>query len=143
MALPTSYTDLTLAAFMQDELKAVATALGWTAAASYDEAVNETVLVYGVTDIVLSTNILKLRALARVQAWHAAAAATAGDFNFQADGGRYDRSQMHEHCQRMLALTELEAEPYLTRASAVVSPIVYPQDPYAPADDDLDEPVWP
>jgi hypothetical protein len=113
MAIPTSYTEATLKAFMHAELREVATALGWTVVAgSYDEPLIETLLAYGVSDIVAATDIRKLRALARREVWRAVASATAGDHDFSAEGASYSRSQIHAQALAMLTRAESDAGRY-------------------------------
>ena len=52
MAAPTSYNEAELKDYMDTMLGATATVLTWTVAGGqYDEAVNETLLAYGVDDI--------------------------------------------------------------------------------------------
>lgn len=97
----TAYTDLTLAEYMQAVTRNVAAALGWSAD-DFAEAVTDALIAYGVTDLEDATNIPKLRALARVEAWRAVADGTAADYNFSADGGTYSREQLHKHAVEAL-----------------------------------------
>lgn len=104
MSVPSSYTEETLASFQLVSLSDVAGILDWTAdTPEIQEAVTETLLAYGVEDIASATDIRKLRALARVQAWQAAADALASRYDFEADGGRYDREKLHAHALAQLA----------------------------------------
>jgi hypothetical protein len=116
MAAPTAYTEKELAAYMHAELGPAAAALGLEVglsdAGDYAEAVNETILQYGVTAISQASDILKLRALARVQAWRTAAAQMAALFDFGAEGGSYQRSQMAASAEKNLARALIDALPY-------------------------------
>jgi hypothetical protein len=110
MAAPLSYTEATLWQFMRDEMQDVGRALNWNNQTDYQPAIDETQLQMGVPDIaqVASTQIRLLRAVARVNCWRMAAQATAGDFDFSADGGSYSREQMHTHCLEMWKQAEAD-----------------------------------
>jgi hypothetical protein len=109
MPAPSVYTEAELAAYMHSVLGAVAAALGYTAPGSYQEAVNETLLAYGVDDIADATDIRKLRMLARVQAWQLAANDTAGDMDFKAGSTSFSRSQVHEQVLKNLSEAQVDA----------------------------------
>jgi hypothetical protein len=134
MAAPTSYTEITLASFMLAALSSVATAMGWTALADVQEAINDTLLAYGVTDIIQATDIKKLRALAKVAVWQQVAAATAGDYDFSADGGSYSRSQLHEMAVDALGLAQTAASVYDTDYQMGLVRVEWKNDPYSAAD---------
>lgn len=111
MAAPNNYTETGLFIFMRDELQDVGRALNWVNQVDYQPAIDETLLSLGVSvigEITGIDNIRRLRAQARVHMWRMAAQATAGDFDFGADGGDYKRSQMHVQCLRMQEKSELE-----------------------------------
>ncbi len=112
MAIPSSYTELSLADFMRRITGNVAAALGWTAD-DFDEAVNETLLAYGVDELSSVTDVAKLRALARVAAWRALVDATAAEYNFSADGGTFSRQQIQDGCKAGLARALETAAPWL------------------------------
>lgn len=133
MALPASYTEATLGAFMHTELGPVATTLGWTyAGGSYGEALNEVSALAGgmaITDM----SALKARALARVAVWRQVVNHTAGDYTFQADGGTFNRKEFHDNARaRMLQVeTDAAAEGFLGGAYKVASEsLTYVNDPY-------------
>lgn len=94
--IPAVYTDLTLAEYMETVTRNITAALGWSAD-DFSEAVTDTMIAYGVTDLDDATDIPKLRALAKVEAWRTVVDGTAADFNFSADGGNYSREQVHDH----------------------------------------------
>ena len=108
MALPTSYTESELRTYMLGVTSAVANAVGWTAT-NFTEAVNDAMSAYGVTDIALATDIAKLRSIAKVEAWRAVADATVADFQFSADGGSYNRQQIHQQAVAALERAENDA----------------------------------
>lgn len=139
MAVPASYTDEELRIFMITVLGRVATVIGWTKdTGQIAEAVNDTLIAYGVDDISEATDVEKLRALARHYAWSAAVDWLSTDFNFSADGGRYDRAQVFEHAQQRLDAAWSEAFQYLPRYSIQAHTTSYTVDPYI-NDPDLED----
>jgi hypothetical protein len=133
MAAPGSYTEKDLAAYMHAELGPVALALGLIVGASdagsYAEAVNETLLQYGVISISLADDIVRLRSLARVYAWRKAVTQLAALFDFSADAGSYQRSNMFDAAEKNLARALMDALEYdaaykvtVTRQNPVTDP---------------------
>lgn len=106
--IPSAYTELTLAEYMETVTRNVSGALGWTAD-DFSEAIVDTLIAYGVTDLTDATDIAKLRALAKVEAWRLCADGTAADYNFSADGGNYSRQQLHEHAVAALDRAKTQA----------------------------------
>ena len=104
MPIPTSYTEQSLMNYMHEALSGVGDVLGFNPPHAYDEAFNETMLVYGASDVTAVSgirNIRKLRAIARVEAWRKVMAATAGDYDFRReDGASYNRSQIHAQAHK-------------------------------------------
>jgi hypothetical protein len=130
MPVPTAYTEDELKTFMHGCLKEAASVLGWTVAAgSYDDAVTETLVKYGASDIASAVDIRKLRTLARVAVWQAVVGAVSLDVSYNADGGQYSLSHMFEHASKMLQAAEAEALPYDANY-AVQQDTVTAQDPY-------------
>jgi hypothetical protein len=141
MAAPSSYTETTLAEFMQSILQDVATTMGWTAAPDdYQEAINETLLMMGVDSIAAVSgreNIKKLRVYARVEVWRQVMAATSGDYDFSADGGSYKRSQVHEQAKANYALALQDAMAYgLDGYQVTIDTVRYVHDPYQYVEDE-------
>jgi hypothetical protein len=101
MSAPTVYTEKTLADFMAAELGKVATLLGYAVGAadagSYQEAVNEALLWYGVTNVSQATVILKIRAMARVEAWRKAANDLTTSYKFSSPDGSFERQDVYNH----------------------------------------------
>lgn len=108
MAIPTSYTESELRDYMLIVTGNVASAIGWTAA-NFTEAVNDALIAYGVSTIASATDIAKLRGIAKVEAWRSIADATAADYQFSADGGSYNRQQIHDHAVKALERAEADA----------------------------------
>lgn len=146
MAVPTVYTEDELADYMIGLAGEIATQkLGWTIDDLY-EAVNDTLLAYGETDISLitgATNIRYLRLLARRELWKAIMQATAHEFSFGAalpGSTNTSRQQLHEHAKQMFyeAQIELSAEFGTNDVSRVVGiATVDYSDPYS--DEDITE----
>lgn len=131
MPAPTAYTEATLATFMLAELGDVAGVLGWTTQDAVQEAINEALLVYGVDDIADATDIPKLRALARRQAWRSAVNSLTTRYDFTNPEGEYKRSQMVKAAATRLAQVESDAMPYDQNfGAAVVTTVTASADPY-------------
>jgi len=108
MALPTSYTETTFADYLHGILSHTANALGWSVAGGdYAEIVNDALLIAGVSDITTVAGAGPMRLLriaGQIALWQAVVAAFVGDYDFEADGGRYDRDQLFQHAKAMLAM---------------------------------------
>lgn len=135
MAVPTSYTEETLAQYMHSELGPVADILGYQNPAGdagiYQEAVNESLINLGISDIASVTNIRKLRAVARLQAWDMALNALSSMYDFSADGSTYNRSQMRAMAQR--AVDKAMSDCYslgLSGYEVSIEQLRYSNDPY-------------
>lgn len=134
MAMPTSYTEEGLAAFMVQAIGHVAGGLGLTAG-SFVEAVNDTINAYGVDDITEATDIPALRTLARMYAWRVAADNAADEVNVSGDGRSLGLGSLSEQISKRLEAAEEDAEaagfwvrgssPYITRTAAVAANDVY------------------
>lgn len=108
MPIPTSYTEKTLAEYMHVALGKTAKALELhfdpNGPGDYVEAVNDALLEYGTDDISTITGldaIRKLRMIAVACAWQYVVNNFAALYDFSADGGRYDRSQMFDNAKKM------------------------------------------
>ena len=137
MAAPTSYTEATLKAYMHSVLGAVATSLGWSVAgSSYDEAVNEAIIGYGVTDIANATTIQKLRALARREVWRAVMAEVSGDYDHSIGGMSVKRSQAYEQAEKQFRLAQSDCMALGADGWEMAVDAVEYNDPYKPLEDD-------
>jgi len=108
--LPTTYTTEELAAWMRDELLATATVLGMgdPTHAGYTTAIRRTLRAYGVSALAQATDVVKLEALARIEVWRSVANMAVTAINFEADGARYDRKEIHKQALIMLGKAEAE-----------------------------------
>lgn len=138
MAAPTIYTESTLAAYMLTCLKDVATQMAWTTLTDVQEAVNEALLAYGVTDVANASDIKKVRKLARREIWRQVCSATAGNFAFSADGASFSRQQIHEHAMQEFNAAFAEAAEYDGFSIKVVK-VDWTQDPFEAGFDELDQ----
>jgi hypothetical protein len=138
VTVPTSYTEATLKAFMHATIGAVADSLEWTTVGTkYDEAMIETLLAYGVTDIANATDIKKLRALARREVWRSVLAEVSSDIDFSADGARYSQQQLFTMAQQQFQMASADATPFDSSGSNVVSlETVNYGDPYMPLEEE-------
>lgn len=138
MPVPTSYTETGLADYMKSVLAETAEAINWiTTPGSYQEAVNETLIAYGVDDIAEATDIKKLRVIARREVWRAVADATVGNYRFGSDREIYHREQVHRQAVDRFAKASEAAARYVTdddSTSAVVTEVVDLEDPYVLVD---------
>lgn len=127
MALPTIYDEYLLGTYMQEAVKGVADALKLELT-DFDEAVNDTLLAYGVTNIAQATDIAKLRALAKVEAWRTVVNRAANQIDYgQSNGvavaGSYEkRSQLHDQAEKALerAVSDAERSGYLSDSGGFV-----------------------
>lgn len=101
MPLPTSYSESTLAAYMESGiLRATGAVLGLVGASHYAEAVNDVAAALGTT-IADATDMPRLRILARREAWRLAMQQAGGDYKYSEDGASSDRNQIFDHCKAM------------------------------------------
>ena len=130
MALPTAYTETTLSDFMIAVLGPTATALGWsTDDDSLAEAINDTLIAIGATDVADVTDIEQVRAVARWQAWRWAADALASKFDVSTDGQSLSRSQLYEQAVRARDVAFQACAPHLTAYAVTATRIVHVDDP--------------
>ena len=135
MPIPTAYTEESLGEYMLSVLGLVGSVLGYTSA-SFAEEVIDAVLAYGVSDIAQATDIKKLRGLAKIAAWQKASAGLIAFYDYSADGGSFDRSQMQAMAEKALAQAHADALLYdpnyqvgIVRARPVNDPYRYtPED---------------
>jgi hypothetical protein len=138
MPVPTSYTEAQLAAFMHSQLGDFPALFGWTSdLANYQETVNETMIAYGVSTIASATNIQKLRALARVEAWKQVLAKLANKHGFQADGATFNRQQMYEMAKQNLDKVETDALVFMDGYQITTGTVTWSNDPYKYPEDEV------
>lgn len=112
MGIPTSYTVEMLRSYMVGRVANIAALLGLTPT-HFDEAVNDALLAYGVTDIANVTSISKIRALAHLEAWRVIRDAASGEYQFAVDGGNYNRKQIFDNAQAILEKLEIQYAEFL------------------------------
>jgi len=139
MVAPASYSETTLILYMHNALASVSDALGWTASSvELQEALNEVLLAYGVSDvtgIAGISNLRKLRALARREAWRAAMTEAAADYDFENEAGVMKRSQVFAQAQKAYVQAANEALIYDDQYNVAIETVAY-ADPYLAPDED-------
>lgn len=106
-----AYTEGSLLAFMETEIAGLLTVLGLDASDALTEAVAEVVAILG-TPIADVDDDLKLRTVARWQAWQAALNAAMGQYDLKAGSADLKRSQVVAHLETRLAQAERSAMRY-------------------------------
>jgi len=114
MAAPTSYTEYTLANYMHtliandDLVNELVTTLKWNVTnGSYNEAINETLLVLEVDDIASISGrdaIRQLRAVARMELWRLVVQRTVPAYQVSDGVATTSRNQIWEHAKAMLEM---------------------------------------
>lgn len=143
MPAPTSYNESALATYVVVVLSNVAGALGWTSGTPQVlEAVHDAIYAYGPTDttvhpptytIALMTDMLKLRAFARREAWRQALNALAAAYDFAADGQSFKRSQLYAQAERQYSAAYSDALAFDSYADTILPATVNAAtNPYAP-----------
>jgi hypothetical protein len=140
MPIPSSYTENQLRDFMLASLQELGAVLGLTAE-SFAEAVNDTLLAYGVAEIANATNVAKLRALARVEAWRAAVAAASARIDWSEAGASFKQSQYRAAASDGLARAQMAAAEYGEALPGYVVSVgtLAISDPYAWTEDEDEE----
>ena len=141
MAIPASYTEATLKAFLHAEAGDIASVLGWTVdGGSYDEAVNDALVGYGADDVTTITgrdNIAKLRAFARVAVWGWAVKQLSARVNHSADGRSVSRGDYQTMAAKAYQMAIVDALPYRDSYKITATRVYDRHDPYEPiADED-------
>lgn len=139
MPVPAAFTEVTLADWLHDQLGQAADALGLSPGGdtdgrgSYRPAVWATVWAYGdgIAAVEQATDLPRLLALARREAWRLAAGRATGEYDFRAGDVSETRSQLRRHIEAQLAAAEADAAPYDAAAGLSVAAVVRPHDPYA------------
>jgi len=140
MPAPSSYSESMIRDYMYSTTKGVVDVINWTAN-DFVEPVNDLLIAYGVDTINDATDIAKLRAMAKIEAWRAMVSATSGEFDYSSDSGQtalhYKRSQLHEQAKAALTLAQGDAvtaghvSSSDTSHSIQFGQLIY-SDPYAP-----------
>lgn len=105
MPLPTSYTETSLKEYMLGLTLEISTKLGLVVA-SFEQAVYETLYSYGVDDIADATDMRKLRAFARIEAWRKVTNSASLQYDKSRDSGEtqvWDKeNQLFTNAQKQL-----------------------------------------
>lgn len=140
MPLPAAYTEGSLLGFMETVVGPHLEGLGLDASDALTEAVNDVIGILGnpLADETSTADLMKVRTIARWQAWAAAVDTATDQFDLKAGSADLKRSQMFEQMERRLAAAEAAAMRYEEAAAvlaggstAYVSSIGVIGDPYA------------
>jgi hypothetical protein len=131
MPVPSHYTEASLRMYMLDVTGGLGTRLE-LATGDFYEAVSSALLSYGVDDINQATDMAKLRAVARMEAWRTAWNKATGAYDFTADGSSFKRSDLAKQAQAQLEQAEREAMSYGAIAGYAVTTarMGHANDPY-------------
>ncbi len=133
MPIPDHYSETDLKVWLHGTLGSLADLLNWTVEdASYDQAIVDTLLLYGISDIADATDIAKLQALARVALFRNAELAAAGLVDHSVLGDSIRLSQALTSIRKILDVAERQATSYglVSASTVVVTGIEYVDDPY-------------
>ncbi len=112
MSIPTAYSETSFAGFLHKKAGRMADYWGWTwyaaqnGAGDYQEMVDDALTLVGLRTVGEATTleaVSKLRAAGEVALWRTVTNAFTIDYDFSADGGSYQRSQMHKQAADNLA----------------------------------------
>jgi len=148
VAIPTGYTQTTLATFLHGELGTTLTGmLGWSVAAlDYDEPIYDAMFFCDETDIEEYTTVAeltKLRLFARLYTWKKAKGQLTIKYALSEQGKSIHREQIFEHIDNVLKDLLADASHYPLPDSVVaeqgaavtIGQLVFPDDPWDPHDD--------
>jgi hypothetical protein len=151
MPVATSYTEGSLASYLDDALGPMADVLGWSVGGnSYNLPISRAMRALGLSDVTTVTaaaDLAALEAVATREAWRLAVQHLSTRYRFSVDQQSFDRPGMQAMAKEALALVEADTVLALAasgvtlvasgRASVQVSSIDYPTDPYGPRLDAL------
>lgn len=134
MPVPVAYTETVLASTMLQWLDDLAGVLGWDIGApQVQDAVAETLLDLGVSDIslvVTTQQIRGLRALGRRAIWRAVVEATSSKYDFADSDAKFTRSQMHTQALESYRLADTDCRAFDPNYAVSIVSLRRPQDPY-------------
>lgn len=112
MAIPSSYTEVELQDYMLEITSAISSVIGLVSS-DFTEAVNDTLVNYGVNSIASATNIKKLRLLAKIEAWRTVVNVTVAEYDQSRDSGESQvwdkKNQLHTNAKAQLEAAETQA----------------------------------
>jgi uncharacterized membrane protein len=144
MPVATSYTESSLASYLDDAVGPMAAVLGWsTSANSYNLPINRAMRALGLSDVTTVTaaaDLAALEAVATRETWRLVVQHLATRYDISLDQQSLKRSQLQAMAKEALILAEADTVLALAvagvtlvasgRASVQVSSINYRSDPY-------------
>jgi hypothetical protein len=144
MPVATSYSEATLAAYLDDALGPMADVLGWSVGAnSYNLPISRAMRALGLSDVTTVTaaaDLAALEAVALREAWRLVVQHLATRYDFSRDQQSLSRSQMQKMAKEALQIAEADTVLALAasgvtlvasgRASVTFDALDYPTDPY-------------
>lgn len=110
MSLPITYTDHSLAVFMQAVLGPIADIAGIIVGESdpgdFQEHIDQVKLEMGVSELTEETNLKRARAYAAYFAWMLAVERLSTIYRVKFEGVSLDRQQIYDHARERFALAE-------------------------------------
>jgi hypothetical protein len=151
MPLATSYTESSLASYLDDALGPMADVLDWsTGANSYNLPISRAMRALGLSDVTTVTaaaDLTALEAVATRETWRLVVQHLATRYDISLDQQSLKRSQLQAMAKESLQIAEADTVLALAasgvtlvasgRASVQVSSLDYPADPYGPRLDAL------
>jgi hypothetical protein len=120
---------MSLSTFITDTLGSFYDYLDWDSD-NTDFVIQETLEQYGVDTEAEATDEVKLHALARVEIWKRVLVEVGHNYNFSADGGTYNRSQVFDMVTKNYELALKKALPYQSEYGIDTGELTTEQDPY-------------
>ena len=111
-AVPTTISEYDVVSYLRADLGGMVDTFGWTTADGASDIAVEAMSVSDVSSLASVSGadaVRRFRVILRAVAWRRVCSLTAGDFDFSADGGRYDRSQIHGHAMEQARAAEADA----------------------------------
>lgn len=130
------YTEALLTRFMERALGDLKDEVGFTDDTFYLDAIEDTCLAYGVSDVVDATDVKKLRALARVCLWRDVLFKLTAMYDYSEEEEAAKRSQLYRQAESSLRVAERLAAPYDPLRSVQMGRIIWKSDPYQYLPDD-------
>jgi hypothetical protein len=151
MPVATSYTESTLASYLDAALGPMAAVLGWSVGAnSYNLPISRAMRALGLSDVatvMAAADLAALEAVALREVWRLVVQHLATRYDISLDQQSLKRSQLQAMAKEALQIAEADTVLSLAasgvtlvasgRASVQVSSIDYPTDPYGPRLDAL------
>jgi hypothetical protein len=127
MALPTAYTEKTFAEFLRRKIRGYAEVFHWDnteAEGDYQDVINDTLRIYGVSSIDQATDIARLELLGLRAAWRAVVEYAATEYDYATVGESNSRSQLYKQAQERLADVEAAVAATIPEVAAASMPVI-------------------